>query len=198
MWPYLILFGPHYNRGLRVGLECFFDLWNLILHSYHSVNWVQLGISLIFMKKLGEYDLFDVTQIVCGGAHSGTQVCWFSAPNSDVRGREMIAAQEEELRWWQSQLPVPGPRPCSLLGAGSSWKGLQGPSPDGQISSLHHCLPSWLHASCLTSHVYSPSRVFHFCSALSFGIPVLVFFPGYLFMSWFIACLILTSPLWFI
>lgn len=87
MWTYLILLGLHYNQGQSIDLECFFDFYNLILPSYHSVIeyhwWI---IILIFMKKLEEYELFEVTLIFTGEAQSGTQVCEFLAPDSETQG----------------------------------------------------------------------------------------------------------------
>lgn len=93
-----------------------------------------------------------------------------------TRRRAEMVAMSAACAWPHTALLPPGSR--ELM------KGVPGPKPRlAAFLSVHHCRPSWLQASCLTSHVCSPSRVFHFCSALSFGVPVLVF-PGYLFISW--------------
>lgn len=111
---------------------------------------------------------------------------WLPGKGDDhcTGSRAEMVAKSAASAWPHTALLPPGGR--ELL------KGTPGPKPRlADFLSVPHCLPSWLHASCLTSRVGSPSCVFHFWSALSFGVPVLVFFPGYLFMSWFITYLIL-------
>lgn len=143
----------------------------LILPSHHSVRRVPLGIILIFMKKLGEYELFEITWIVCGGL-SLEHRCVNSQPrlwdprwrgNHCTRRGTKMREESAACDWLHKAL---------LPAAVGAYEKNSRPQTQhlANFFPVHHCPASWLLTSCWTSHVCSPSPwPWGFHSAVSFG-----------------------------